>query len=571
MVTTVSPSSTVDFTIRRMAEKHGVTKVYGIAVVVDDENHVLGVVTDGDIRRAYARDISFDVPVSQIMVTDPVVLPRGEAPRNMLGYLTRQIANKSRLTSNMVGHVVVVDHEGRLEDVIDVVDLLARSGSMCDNVAVYGLGFIGLPLAVTLANVGHRVYGVDIDPGVRASIEQGRLGFREPGLEDMLSLVVENGTLTIHDRISERDCNVHVVAVGTPVGHDGSIDESGVISAAGHIASVLKRGDLVQLRSTVSIGCTRERFTRAIEKSSGLEAGEDFHVAFAPERTVEGEALKELRSLPQVVGGYSKRCLEKAATFWATVTNTIVRVDSLEAAELVKLANNTFRDLTFGFANELAVLCSAYNIDAFDVVEAANEGYPRDRIAKPSPGVGGYCLTKDPLIYDSSVNTGIGSRTLGFHSRQANERAARYPGEVVQRWARLRDTDLAGLSALCIGLAFKGFPETNDVRGSTSLATAKWASMQLGVVRVWDAVVERSVLESEGLMVVDDLKGALIEADVILVLNNHPTHTVLGIPRILNTDRKPRLVFDGWHQLDRDELERIPGVTYATMGYTTLN
>src|SRR5690606_35016643 len=103
------------------------------------------------------------------------------------------------------------------------------------------------------------------------------------------------------------------------------------ISAAGHIASVLKRGDLVQLRSTVSIGCTRERFTRAIEKSSGLEAGEDFHVAFAPERTVEGEALKELRSLPQVVGGYSKRCLEKAATFWATVTNTIVRVDSFEA------------------------------------------------------------------------------------------------------------------------------------------------------------------------------------------------------------------------------------------------
>ncbi len=568
--TTVSPGTTVDLTIRRMAEKHGVHHVYGIAVVVDDDNRVLGIVTDGDIRRAYARDIDFSVPVSDIMVTDPVVLPRGEAPRNILGYLTRQIANKSRLTSNMVGHVVVVDDDGRLEDVIDVVDLLAKSGSMRDNVAVYGLGFIGLPLAVTLANVGHRVFGVDINPQVRASVERGRLGFHEPGLEDMLSLVMENGTLSIHERLDERDCNIHVVAVGTPVGDDGSIDESGVIGAADHIASILKHGDLVQLRSTVPIGCTRERFTRVIEKASGLTAGEDFHVAFTPERTVEGEALRELRSLPQVVGGYTKRCLEKAAAFWATVTNTIVRVDSLEAAEMVKLANNTFRDLTFGFANELALLCNAYNIDAFDVIEAANEGYPRDRIAKPSPGVGGYCLTKDPLIYDGSVSPEIGSKTLGFHSRQANERAAQYPRDTVLRWARSRDVELSRLSVLCIGLAFKGFPETNDIRNSTALSTAAWISTRVGATRVWDAVVDRAVLEAEGLTVVGELQPALAEADVILILNNHPTHPVLGIPRALNTDRKPRLVFDGWHQLDRDELERIPGVTYATMGYSTL-
>ncbi|KAA3624575.1 MAG: nucleotide sugar dehydrogenase [Proteobacteria bacterium] len=568
-VTTVSPDSTIDFTVRRMAEKHGAGKVYGIAVVVDDDARVLGILTDGDVRRAYAKDIDFSLPVSEIMVTDPVVLPRDEEPRNILGHLTRQIASKSRLTTNMVGHVVVVDDAGRLEDVIDVVDLLARSGTMSDNVAVYGLGFIGLPLAVTLSNVGHRVYGVDISARVRADIAAGSLGFHEPGLEDMLSIVVENGMLTIHERITEPNCNVHIVAVGTPVSADGVIDERGVIGAAEHIAEVLKRGDLVQLRSTVPVGCTRQRFIRLLEQRSRLTAGVDFFVAFAPERTVEGEALKELRSLPQIVGGLSARCLEKAATFWSTVTNTIVRVDSLEAAEMVKLANNTFRDLSFAFANELAVLCDKHNLDAFAVVEAANEGYPRDRIPKPSPGVGGYCLTKDPLIYDRSIGDGETQRTLGYHGRAANERAAAYPRKVIEHWSASRESPLTELSVLCIGVAFKGYPETNDIRNSTALSFALWAAGAVLSLRVWDAVVSGEALVPHGLEFAEDIRAALAQADAIMLLNNHPAHKIIGVPRVLNEHRKPRLVFDGWHQLDRTELERIPGMTYATMGYST--
>lgn len=568
-VTTVPVDSSIDFTIRRMAEKQGTGKVYGIAVVVDDDDKVLGIVTDGDIRRAYAKDIDFGLPVSEIMVEDPIVLPRDEAPRNILARVTSQIATKSRLTTNMVGHVIVVDEKGRLDDVIDVVDLLAKSGSMSDNVAVYGLGFIGLPLAVSLANVGHRVHGVDINEVVRRSISDGRLSFHEPGLEDMLGLVVENGMLTVHERIRESTCNIHIVAVGTPVDADGVIDESGVLNAAEHIGQVLKPGDLVQLRSTVPVGCTRERFIKRLEDQGGLVAGEDFYVAFTPERTVEGEALRELRSLPQIVGGYTNRCLEKAAMFWSTLTNTIVRVESLEGAEMVKLANNTFRDLSFAFANELAVMCNRYNIDAFELIEAANEGYPRDRIPTPSPGVGGYCLTKDPLIYDTSIRTDGDGRTLGYYSRVANNRAADYPRQIVEEWSRLQARPLESLSVLCIGLAFKGYPETNDLRSSTAMMLAEWAADRTGSARVWDAVVDDEKLEERGLVATEDIQVSLAQSDVILILNNHPAHNILGIPRVLNSSRKPRLVFDGWHQLDRDELERIPGVTYATMGYST--
>jgi len=152
------------------------------------------------------------------------------------------------------------------------------------------------------------------------------------------------------------------------------------------------------LRSTVPVGTTRKQVIPVLEHYSGLAAGSGFHIAFCPERTVEGQAIQELSSLPQIVGGLTEACTEKAVSFWSTLTDTVVRVDALEAAELVKLINNSYRDLSFAFANEFALLADRYNIDATRLIAAANEGYPRDKIPRPSPGVGGYCLTKDPVV-----------------------------------------------------------------------------------------------------------------------------------------------------------------------------
>jgi len=568
-VTVISVRDTIDQAIRKMAEKRSPEQIDGIAVAVDDDGKLLGVLTDGDIRRAYARGVDFFRPVSDVLVTDPVVVRSDDSPREILGHVSSQIAGKSRLKADMVRHVLAVDEHGRLDDVIDVAELLLRRSPLMENVAVYGLGYVGLTIAATLANLGHRVYGVDSNGDVRADIEKGTAHFHEPGLQDMLTLVQESNHLTTHELLDQKVCNVYVVAVGTPIAKDGSVDDSALLSVADSIGGILKKGDLVQLRSTVAIGCTRNRFLPRLLQHTSLEPGRDFHIAFTPERTVEGDALTELRSLPQIVGGYTQRCLEKAASFWSTVTNTIVHVDSLEAAELVKLANNTFRDISFSYANEIAEICGRFNLDAFRVIDAANEGYPRNTIPKPSPGVGGYCLTKDPLIYNNSAASCGVSTTLGYYGRAVNERAADHPKGVLNDWVEKSGRNAAELKILCIGMSFKGFPETGDLRGSIAIRFARWVAERAGRCLVWDAVAEPDELKAAGFSPSRDIREDLKEADAVFILNNNPAHTLLGIPILLNQFRKPRLVFDGWHQLDRNELEQIPQVTYATMGYIT--
>jgi len=566
-VTVVSPEDSIDSAIRMMAVKRSPEQIDGIAVAVDPDGKVCGILTDGDIRRAYARGVDFSRPLHEVMVRDPITVRGDESPREILSHVSGQVSGKQRLKADIVRHVIAVDEQGRLDRVIDVAEVLLQRSVSLDNVAVHGLGYVGLTIAVTLANIGHRVFGIEPDEPVRREIQEGRTRLHESGLEDMLALVLDNDALSTHEALDHRRCNVHVVAVGTPVDESGQVNEGALLAVAESVGKLLKRGDLVQLRSTVPVGCTREHFLPCLLKHTSLTPGRDFHLAFTPERTVEGDALAELRSLPQIVGGYSERCLDKASSFWSTVTNAIVRVESLEAAELVKLANNTFRDLSFSFANELAEMCDGYNIDAFRLVEAANEGYPRNAIPRPSPGVGGYCLTKDPVIYHSSaVSSGD---TLGSHGRAVNRRAAEYPRSALHRWLERAGASLEGMQVLCIGMAFKGFPETGDLRQSVSIEFARWVNARAGSTRVWDAVVEADVLREMGFAASRDIREALADADAIFILNNNPAHALLGIPVILNKAKKARLVFDGWHQLDRNELERIPDLTYSTMGYMT--
>ncbi len=320
------------------------------------------------------------------------------------------------------------------------------------------------------------------------------------------------------------------------------------------------------LRSTVPTGTTRQIVIPRLEQLSSLSAGEHFNVAFAPERTIEGRAMQELRTLPQVIGGYTPACLRNAAQFWARLTSSVVQVASLEAAELVKLANNTFRDLSFAFANELALMADASNVDAFDLIRAANEGYPRNPIPLPSPGVGGYCLTKDPILFGCSPQGLRPDPTLGRAGRDVNERAALYPLTALKRFTERLGKPLSALSVLIIGVAFKGEPETSDLRGSTSLDVARALSGQVARLQGWDAVVTPEDIEDHGLEPVTGLDDAIRAADAVLILNNHR----------LNIDseawiqpRGKRLVFDGWNQLDAAEIEKVPGLTYATMGYMT--
>jgi hypothetical protein len=560
----VAANDTIDSTFRLMATRSKEVAHAGLAFVLDGEYKLMGLLTDGDLRRAYSRGIDFSRPVSEIMVSEPITLPSATPRDQILPEVYRRVDRSGSHSSKWVRQIPLLDEQGRLVDVLDFFDLLQTQGGGQQKVAVFGLGYVGLTLAVSLANRGHQVTGLDIMSRLVEQLAQGRPHVLEPGLREMLKVTLARQQIDFDTSLGSHRHEVYIITVGTPLNKKSEPDLTALNNVMDSIGPLLKRGDLVMLRSTVPAGSTRDIVIPRLEELSGLTAGEHFHVAFAPERTIEGRAMQELRTLPQVVGGYTPGCLRKGAQFWATLTSSVVQVASLEAAELVKLANNTFRDLSFAFANELALMADASNVDAFDLIRAANEGYPRNPIPMPSPGVGGYCLTKDPILFGCSPNGSRPEVTLGRAGRQVNERAGLYPVQVLQRFAERLGKPLSALSVLIVGVAFKGEPETSDLRCSPSLDVAYALTGRVARLQGWDAVVRADELRARGLEPVAELDDAIASVDAILILNNHRLNVV---SEAYIRPGAPRLVFDGWHQLDAAEIEKVSGLTYATMGY----
>jgi UDP-N-acetyl-D-mannosaminuronic acid dehydrogenase len=566
LVTVVAPEESVDTVIRRMAKESRDVKNPGIVVVLDEQDVLLGIMTDGDIRRAYSDDIPFSSEISTIMIKEPITISEKIPEDSMASEVIRKVQLDERHHSEWIRHVLVVDDKNRLTNIIDYLDILQDHNGSVNRVAIFGMGYVGVTLAVSLANRGHQVTGIDVQRSVVDSLNQGESHVFEPGLSDMLATNLKRKSIDFGTILESERHQVYIVAVGTPLDLDSKPDLVSLTEVLKVISGVLQSGDQVMLRSTVPVGVTRETVIPYLENKTGLIAGEDFYVSFAPERTIEGRAMYELKTLPQVVGGYSSQCVKRSTAFWSTLTPTVVRVDSLEASEMVKLANNTFRDLSFSFANELALLADKYNVNSFDLVNAANEGYPRNKIPLPSPGVGGYCLTKDPILFSCTAEGPRADAVLGISSRKVNEKAKFYPIELIERYAKRLQVPLSELNILIIGIAFKGMPETTDVRASVAIDVFNELNSRVNQIFGWDAVINSKELQGMGFKVIEDIVEIIDHTDVVLILNNHPDNVCSDM---YASSQDGRLIFDGWNQLDRVAVEKIPGLIYATMGYMT--
>lgn len=563
LVMLVRPDELLHPIITRMGR--GSERYFGIALVVDEAMVLQGVINNGDVLRLLADGVSLDIPIKEVMVRDPVTAPVDASDEQILQTVRTQLFHRTGGTKDITQHVPLIDENGVVRDVVDVFSLLARSPRQGDHVEVYGLGFVGLTLGVALASRGHFVTGIDTNGPLVEQLLAGEPHVFEPRLADMMRRALDDKHLIFRTSPGDVHHRVLIIAVGTPVDDNGFASLVALRAVCEAVGPRLKRGDLVMLRSTVPVGTTRGLVRKLLEGGSNLKAGDDFHLAFTPERTAEGQAMQELYSLPQIVGGFSSRCAELASTFWQTLTDSVVRVDSLEAAELVKLINNSYRDLSFAFANGLALLADRFNLDAARVINAANEGYPRNPIPKPSPGVGGYCLTKDPFLY-AAADRDSGHGMLSRYGRIVNQNAGRYPLQVLSRFAERLRRPLPRLSVLLVGIAFKGWPETNDLRGSTGVDVAHELVRKGCEVMCFDAVVDDAAIQDLGLTPVN-LHDAAGQCDALLILNNHPANVQDGL--IVQLYGRQTLLFDGWSQLDHHEVEQYEGITYATMGYMT--
>lgn len=433
-------------------------------------------------------------------------------------------------------------------------------------ICVVGLGYVGLTLALTLSDLGFDVVGVDANEERLRSLHAGEPVFYEPGLREALGRALAGG-IRLLDHRSGAVGDIYVVSVGTPVRGESKIpDFSDLETAAAQVGNILKTGDLVILRSTVPPGATRDYVIPWLEKRSGLRAGADFFVAFAPERTAEGKALEELRRLPQIVGGLTSECAERAAQLFRRVTPEVIVVRTLENAEMVKIVNNLYRDVTFAFANEIALACDKFNLDSHEIIEAANKGYERSAVPKPSPGVGGYCLTKDPyILLHASRGRGYGLHLVG-QARLINKNMPHYVGAQVSGFLDAVGKKSKGAKAFILGLAFKGDPPTSDTRYSPSLKIARILREKGMAVYGYDPVVTAAHLEG-GNIVYAGLEDGFRDADAVIVATNSSAFKALDLPALFGLTRKPVLFFDGWKLFDPDAVMKIPGVKYGNLGF----
>jgi UDP-N-acetyl-D-mannosaminuronic acid dehydrogenase len=540
--------------------------IFGLAVVVDDNNIVSGIITDGDIRKFIARNGSLDSDVSQIYNKSPVCVMESSSRKNMYDQAIERITIKRFENPNFnIDAIIVTDVNGCFKDVV-LLNLLADE-IINKTVAVYGMGFVGLTLALVMAQKGYTVRGVDSDTEIIKNLKINKPHFFENGLKPLLETLNKKSLITFTSQIKKNQSDIYVIAVGTPVDSDYNPDLSYVKSVSHTISQNLKKGDLVVYRSTLPVGSTRSILTPILEES-GLKAGIDFHVSFAPERTVEGKAIHEVQSLPQIIGGYSDECKELTTKLFRKITHSIVEVDSLEAAEMVKLINNTYRDLVFSFANEVSLLCEQYNINAFHLIDSANDGYPRNPIPKPSPGVGGICLSKDPHLYSKTSVIGGYKPILGKASRSINEKGGDFVYKKLIKYCDVSNKKLKDLKITIVGIGFKGEPETSDIRESMAINLIKILPNKKNLY-VKDFVVTKTEVEKIGVACIEEYQEGFRNMDAVLFMNNHYLNNKFDYVDYFSLMNNEGFVFDGWNLFRSDEIEAINGLYYGTMGYMT--
>jgi nucleotide sugar dehydrogenase len=538
----------------------------GIAVIVDNEEKVVGTITDGDIRRALLSGESIDVEVSKMMNTQPIYFEETLSVREILEKLPDALLSRKRKSNRYLSKILIVDKHKTPVRILEYHELWEQKVATHRHIVVVGLGYVGLTMAVVMADAGFMVTGVEVDASKCEMLNRGESYIHEVGLQELLREQI-NKNFNV-STVLPADGDVYIISVGTPVINNESGKKVPILTylkeACENIGSKLNRGNLVILRSTVPIGTCRNYVKNILEETSQMRCGIDFHLSFAPERTAEGKALKELRSLPQIIGGYNSDSLEVTAAIFRDLTPTIVKVDSLEAAEMAKLINNSFRDYIFAYSNQMAKIASAFNIDVFGVIKAANEGYVRDPVPLPSPGVGGPCLTKDPHIFASVAENVSFNPEIFINGRAINESMHEHVFQQVSKGLESIGKKLGESKLLIAGLAFKGYPETGDIRNSSAVDIAELFKNAGADLYVHDPIALISEIEEYGYKSVN-LPDGFKDMDVVLFLNNHKSFEKIDVFSMVRSMNQHPIIYDGWNAFRSDEIISVRPSTYMNL------
>lgn len=397
-------------------------------------------------------------------------------------------------------------------------DLKRKIRDRSAQLGVIGLGYVGLPLAVEMAQKGFRVTGIDLDGGKVEAVNAGRSHILDVP-DESLAAAVKNGTIRATQSFAAvESLDAISICVPTPLRKTKDPDLSYIIAAVEAVHNHLRPGKLIILESTTYPGTTREIVLPILEKS-GLKVGRDFFLAFSPERVDPGNKAFTTRNIPKVIGGMTPRCTAIAVLLYQQFLERTVPVSSPESAEMVKLLENTFRSVNIALANEMARMCRKFHLNVWEVIEAAKTKPFGFMPFYPGPGLGGHCIPVDPyyLIWKARLN--------GFEPRlieMAGIINGQMPGFTISRIADALNKDkksLNGSRILALGVSYKS--NVSDTRESPALEVVKELMEKGASVSYSDPYVPRVEMGGEILASTNLTPQLLQSMDCVVILTDH--------------------------------------------------
>ena len=386
--------------------------------------------------------------------------------------------------------------------------------------AVLGLGYVGLPLAVVFAEAGFNVIGIDPDQQKVDSLNKGVSYIPDVPTEDVAPLVESGKFTATADFSALRDVEAVSICVPTPLKKTGDPDMSFIQTATDDLAKYVHKGMVIVLESTTYPGTTREFILPMLTEVSGLVVGEDIFLSFSPERVDPGREDWTTINTPKVIGGITEACTEVACEWYGGAIQTIVSVSSTEAAEMSKLLENTFRMINIGLVNELAIMCDRLGVDVWEVIDAASTKPFGFMKFTPGPGLGGHCIPIDPLYLSwklKSVN--YNARFIELAS-EINTQMPRYVTQKVQDALNEQRKAIKGSDVLVLGAAYK--PDVNDLRESPALDVLALLAEKGANVSYHDPYCPTLKAHNGEIMhSVTSMEDAVANADCVVIITDH--------------------------------------------------
>jgi len=401
-------------------------------------------------------------------------------------------------------------------------------------IVVIGLGYIGLPTAIMFANAGFKVVGYEIRQEVVKKINNGNSHIIEPEIDHLLRDVVEKEMLKATSNPGEiKGKDIYIICVQTPLREDKTPNLRYLEDAVRTVAEVMKKGSLIVIESTVP-PMTTLKMAELIEKLSGFKAGKDFYMVHAPERVMPGRIFKELVYNSRIFGGINRESADLAECLYRSFVKGQIFKTNSTTSEMVKLMENTFRDVNIALANEFAFLAHQYGVDIFKAIELANT-HPRVKIHIPGIGVGGHCLPKDPYLLLSSAKEDFG---LIQKAREINEDMPLMVKDLLFDAFKTINLSPEEAVVVVLGLAYKG--NSDDTRNSPAYTFIDVVRDDVKEVRSYDPYVGGTH---------GSVEEALMDADAVVIATDHTEFKTLNWEKLGNLMRN-RIIIDGRHMIE---------------------